>query len=388
MFVDEFNKGVRIKPLKYAISDCPHMTIEPNRTCDVMCESCYTLDKSHVKSIEEIKEEIDLAVCRRNLQTVTLLGGEPTLHPDINDIIAYVKGKKKICQLLTNGLNILKNGSFLDDLAAAGVDRIVVHVDSGQKHVHRDIDATRHALFEKLERKRIPFSLAITIYEDYRKQIPSLSRRYSSYRYFDGILAVLARDPLPPRIQNAGLCDEYRSIADELDVEPVAYIPSNIEDDYVSWLIYFYFIDENTGRTYGLSPVTDRICRWIYRLFRGHHLFLVLLPPSLSVLSFLVTGFADVLGHPKKAGSFLHLLFHSRFGRSIRFHYIAIQTPPERTENGKIRFCYRCPDATIRNGKVTPVCIADQMNPFIENGTEPSFSNELCESIYRHLGEQ
>jgi len=46
---------------------------------------------------------------KRNLQTITFIGGEPTLHPDLPRIIKYIKEKKLLCQLLTNGLLFLQD---------------------------------------------------------------------------------------------------------------------------------------------------------------------------------------------------------------------------------------------------------------------------------------
>ena len=93
MQVNELKSGIKIKPLKYPLKETPHLTIEPNRTCNMECRSCYTLNKHYVKPLDKVKKEIDLAVAKRKLETISLLGGEPTLHPHLSEIIRYIKLK-------------------------------------------------------------------------------------------------------------------------------------------------------------------------------------------------------------------------------------------------------------------------------------------------------
>ena len=168
MRISDIKSKINLKPQNLSVQETPHLTIEPNMTCNIKCRGCYNLYKDHVKSLDEVKAEIDIALEKRNLETITLLGGEPTLHPDLIAIISYIKSKNLICALITNGIVLLsdKEDCLLDAMIGAGLDRIVLHVDLGQAHIHEDIEATRLVLFEKMERKKIFFSLSTTIYPD------------------------------------------------------------------------------------------------------------------------------------------------------------------------------------------------------------------------------
>jgi MoaA/NifB/PqqE/SkfB family radical SAM enzyme len=95
--------------IKYSNQDSPHLTIETNRTCNIKCRSCYNLNNTFVKDYAQIKSEIDKGLEKRNIISLSLIGGEPTLHPNLLEIIRYVKSKNVQCQLLTNGIR------FLDD---------------------------------------------------------------------------------------------------------------------------------------------------------------------------------------------------------------------------------------------------------------------------------
>lgn len=388
MYVDEIKTRTKIKPLKYSARETPHITIEPNRTCNIRCRLCYTRNKNFVKSLNDVKQEVDIAVKKRKIETITLLGGEPTLHPNIIEIIRYIKSKRVRSQLLTNGILLLedKNERFLDALIDAGIDRILLHIDIGQKHVHGDIEGVRDKLFSILERKKVHFSLSLTIYEENLGEISGCLLRYSHYKFFDGILAVLARDPFHQYDNNPELIQEYEDIFYSLKLEPSAYIPSSLDDKYLSWLIYFYFINTKNRMIFGVSPVVDRILRKLYRAVKGHQLFSPVIPQQQLYFFLFLIGILEILIHPPKIRSFYRLAINSGLKGGIRFHFIAIQTPPEfNQKKNHYQICYSCPDATIRNGKLTPVCIADKINPIINGDKNVEIRDDLYHDVYLHL---
>lgn len=377
-----------IRPWKMSLTDTPHSTIETNRTCNINCRGCYNLDRSSVKSLAEIKAEIDQACRTRKLQAITLLGGEPTLHADITRVIEYVKTKGVTCQILTNGLTLLqdRDEGFLQALQVAGIDKVLVHIDPGQSHVHPDIDDARRRIFDKLERRGIHFSLSITIYNDYAGMIPALVRQYAGYECFDGILSILARDPRPPSSQTVQMADECRSISKDLGIEPTGYIPSNLDDRDVGWLAYLYYINADTGAAFALSPSFERVFRMLHKLVAKRELFTISFPRFTFLPVLWMAGALELLPRPKRLSEFLRLLSKSRMTKSIRFHYIIIQNPPEFDEERQAyRFCYHCPDATIRNGRLTPVCVADQINPLQDQVDQISIDKQLRREVYEHL---
>ena len=394
MRISDIQGRINLKPLKLSVRETPHLTIETNLTCNIRCRGCYNLYKTYVKPLSQIKAEIDLALLKRNLETITLLGGEPTLHPDLVEIIRYVKNKNVICEMLTNGVVFLedKDDSRLDEVVAAGLDRIVLHVDVGQSHIHGDINRVRHALFEKFERRKLFFSLSTTIYQDNRGKIPSFMKEYARYRYFDGILSILEMGT--PHNFSAGykpgcgprLYDEYQAISKELEISPSAFIPSSLDDERISWLMFFYYINTETRETMDISPEYNRLFRKIYRLLTGRHVFGMTSRPWLFPYSFLLTCLVEVLFHPRKIWRIGNLLKKSRWLRSLRFHYILIQRGPEYdSKRDQLQMCYHCPDATIRGGKLTPVCAADLISPYNNDGLPKDINQELSQTIYAHL---
>lgn len=351
--------------LAYRPGEVPHATIETNRTCDLGCRLCYNLDRASTKSVTQVKAEVDEALSWRNVQAITLLGGEPTLHPGLAEVIAYVKSRGKLCQVLTNGRRLLadEDGSYLDGLVRAGVDRIQVHIDSGQAAWKGDLDTPRRKVFDRLEARKVHFGLSVTIYDEDRGRLGDLSRRYSAYRYFDGILAILGRDPDPGSGEGVQLKEEFEGLRRTLGVTPGAYVSSNESDDDVCWLIYLYFIAPAEGTALAVSPALDAALRGLVRNLTGREAFLVIAPPGLARVFLGLATAAECLIHPRSTWRTLRSATRI-FQRGPRLQYVAIQEPPRLDPaTGAMRLCRLCPDATIRNGRLAPVCLADLMDP-------------------------
>lgn len=173
---------------------------------------------------------------------------------------------------------------------------------------------------------------------------------------------------------------------DQLQVEPAAYIPSNLDDDEVCWLMYFYWTNTETGETFGLSPGLNRAMKVLFRTLSGHEFFADTMSPRTLGLQLAASGAAEVALHPRRAGEFAQLLKQAHGTDNLRFHYVVIQQAPRMNEaHGKVQFCWQCPDATVRNGRLTPVCMAGQLDPLGDH--EPSAPREVIEEVYRHLGE-
>jgi hypothetical protein len=390
MKISEVVFPARLNRLKYGAREVPHATVEPNRTCNGRCRHCYNLDRSSVKSLDLIKEEIDELRTRRRLQVISILGGEPTLHPQIAEIVRYVKSKRILCQLLTNGASFLHGGGegLLRRLIDAGIDKIVLHVDRGQQHLATNVDTARTALAELMEAAKVPFSLSLTIEKGDEGEIPDALRRYARYRYFEGILGVLARDPLSQDGPKIEMEDVYDAVCRMPGLRPCAYIPSCQTDDDVDWLLYLYFINSLDGSVVSLPPPWDLAFRKAYRAIKGRQPFVLVHHPFLTMLAAASVYTGEVLAHPRKISCLWRLISDLFLHRSVRFHYVAIQNPPEfDPERNRLRFCYRCPDATMRNGRLMPVCLADWISPLNDSQPPTSLPEKVIQEVYHHLGE-
>lgn len=100
----------------------------PIRRCNLDCGYCNEYDNySKPVPIATMLRRVDLLA---NLGTtaVTLSGGEPLLHPELDDIIARMRQRGIIAGLITNGY--LLNVERIERLNQAGLDHMQISIDN------------------------------------------------------------------------------------------------------------------------------------------------------------------------------------------------------------------------------------------------------------------
>jgi len=388
--------GAELRPLKTRAADVPHAVLESNYTCNRRCALCYNLTREIVKPLDQLEAELDWLCRIRRLETISILGGEPTLHPDLPAIVRLVKSRGVYCQLLTNGIVLFRDGSdrLLDALVKAGIDRIVLHVDCGQGITPAEMRLMCATLFPKFERRGVFFAISETLYRNNIGGIPALMRRYASFRHFDGMLATLARPgfEMAQRARSAfarpDMADVDAVIRTGLRVEASSYIPSSLDDEEIRWLMYLYYFNASTGRSIALSPALVRLMRRVYRIVKGRNMFAATTRLSVSGALFAATALVESVMHPRRIPALLGVVSRSRFLRDIRFHSIVVQSVPDyNADRGCVEICYHCPDATVRAGRLAPVCLADHMSLPASDGSFKG-DQDLSRAIHAHLEAQ
>ena len=126
--------------------------IEPTTHCQLKCPGCYRglAREDHVAEhldIDSLKEQVDFLVTKRNVQTVSIAGGEPLLYPDLDALVAYIHSKGVIPLVLTNGL--LLDEDRIKTLKGNGVSRFVIHLDRFQQREDGQDEAAVNKLRSK-----------------------------------------------------------------------------------------------------------------------------------------------------------------------------------------------------------------------------------------------
>ena len=121
------------------------------RRCNLSCGYCSEYDNfSDPVPTEDLKQRID-ALHRLHSANITMLGGEPLMHPDIAELVAYA-GRKSNTSVVTNGF-LLRN-SVIEALNEAGLNNLTVSVDTLQADPSRYIQKSFRSLKTRLERLR------------------------------------------------------------------------------------------------------------------------------------------------------------------------------------------------------------------------------------------
>jgi len=118
--------------LPWSLPDNAISWLEPTSACHLYCDGCYrTNDPKAHKSLEKIRHELDVFKRLRKTDGVSIAGGDPLTHPEIEKIVEMIAqdGQKPIIN--TNGLALTMDK--LRALKNAGVAGFTFHIDSGQQ---------------------------------------------------------------------------------------------------------------------------------------------------------------------------------------------------------------------------------------------------------------
>jgi radical SAM protein with 4Fe4S-binding SPASM domain len=127
--------------------------INLGKICNNRCIFCMTENadfESHkFATLQEVKAELK-EYKKRGFNSIGFLGGEPTLHPNIIEIIAFAK-KTNIgkLHLVTNGRR-LADKRFVENLFKAGIDRISVSLHSHLPEIEDSFTCVEGSFEQKL----------------------------------------------------------------------------------------------------------------------------------------------------------------------------------------------------------------------------------------------
>ena len=110
-------------------TDHPIMAhIIPIRRCNLACKYCNEYDDfSKPVPTEEMKRRID-RLADLGTRIVTLSGGEPLLHPELDEIITHMRRRGLIACMITNGYLLVPER--IKRLNAAGLDHMQISIDN------------------------------------------------------------------------------------------------------------------------------------------------------------------------------------------------------------------------------------------------------------------
>jgi MoaA/NifB/PqqE/SkfB family radical SAM enzyme len=100
----------------------------PMRRCNLACTYCNEFDDhSAPVPTDEVRRRID-ALADLGTGIVTISGGEPLLHPDLDDVIRHIRSRGMIATTITNAY--LLNRERIDRLNRAGLDHLQISIDN------------------------------------------------------------------------------------------------------------------------------------------------------------------------------------------------------------------------------------------------------------------
>lgn len=379
--------------------------LEPTAKCNLACFGCYRKNEvnSH-KSLDEVKEEILLFNRLRNTDAISIAGGDPLIHPDIVEIVRFIKEQKVKPIINTNGLALTKE--LLAELKKAGVYGFTFHIDSKQgrpgwkNKTELDLNELRYHYARMLaDAGNISCSFNSTVYRDTMQYVPDMIKWAEENIDIVHVMVFILYRAITNDLVDFYLGDQkidmsglvYNEEEGELvdikteemyeifkkiypDFDACAYLNGSEKPDSFKWFL--------TGRLgtkkkiFGyLGPKTMEIVQTFNHLLFGKYLSYTSPKISRKGKSLLLLSPFDKKTR-QAAKNFLKNPLN--FFKRLHYQSVMIIQPVDFLEDGRQSMCDGCPDITVWDGKLVWSCrLEEQLNfgvnlrTFPKNGILP-----------------
>lgn len=362
--------------LPWTRNTVPHAVIEITRDCNLACRACYRVKEPGMRTVAEIMKDVAIIEKHQRVHTISLAGGEPTLHPELPEIVRQVKARGLRVSLVTNA--VLLDDAMLTALSAAGLDIAMIHVDEGQRRPDladtSDVAAVnqmRAQIAARVKSHGIDAGLCTTLYPESLANLPDLFRLFLANPDINFLFATHAV-AIPKLVKQAAApsgpddvqpcCGTANSLVMRMmdatfGLKPYAYIQAThaMDDGELPCITYSVpvshrikpvFLRMDSGRA-------DRALVKASQLIAGRYLYYTRNNAWANGIQVLWNGLFSL--RLLRATAFLV----RSIGAPLRMKRLVFENAPRITDAGTVNCCDFCPNATVRDGVVIPVCLAD-----------------------------
>lgn len=385
--------------MPWTMSDNAFTWLEITRRCDLRCGYCYqTNDPLSDKPLSQIEEEVKTLLRLRACDTMFISGGEPLLHPELEQIVKLVKSFHVKPVLVTNGHRLTPQK--VKDLKRNGLFGFIIHVDREQSRPgwtgksEQELNNLRQTYADMIHKAGgLICGFNTTVLPETLHEVPDIVRWTVK-----NIHKVCTNTFIPVRVpRNDDPWDLYvhgrkidfedtafstkkyknpsRKILTAQDIHDQfqkvipgftgsAFLGGTEIPDAPKWL--FGNVIGTRKKIHGiLGPKTMEVLQNGYHLVRGR--FLSFLKPRLYGMGKLLFAFG-VIDRQIRHAFFSFLV--SLIGNPLRiFEKVSVQSllilqPQDVLPSGKQDLCDGCPNKTYHNGTLVSMCRKEEFIRF------------------------
>ena len=353
--------------LPYTKCNNPSGWVEPTTQCQLKCPSCYRgTDKPYYKpehrNIDELKSDVSRLVKERNIQTLSIGGGEPLLYPDLDELVRYARTRNLNVIVYTNG--ILLDRKRLTELKDSGATHIVIHVDKYQNRKEALTEIATNVVRQKycdLFREVGGIALGFIKYVS-NDNLEDLDPLISLYKKNADILRLVAFTILRESVSNVACrdaCGEKEidtdlvceKVKDLFGLEYCCYL-AKTKSENIAWLLgYLLYRDNNL-----LGSVDKRTVESYQKEnFRKEGRYSFVSNNNHYTLQFILHALLN-----KNIRKLLYRFFSSKGNFRLNGQLVLIINSPNKRD-GEWDTCDGCPDSMFYNNELVPNCLLERI---------------------------
>ncbi len=371
----------------WSSNDNPIGWLEITDKCNIYCRGCYRLQSTGHKSLEQVKEEVDFLKEWRNCDNISIAGGEPLIHPNILEIVSYIRERGMKPLVLSNGVKVIDNLPIIKELKKAGALGFTFHVDSEQNRPHWKGKNEMELCELRLEIAKMVASVGgmfvsfgSTIYPTNVQYVPKLVQWANEHLDIVHGLVFITFRTAPTDgsvnylVDGKAMTNPEVPYKAETDVEahltsrhvyakvkegnPTyeagAYLGGTQTHDAIKWLIAAQL--GTKGQMYGaVGTETMELTQAFHHYFKGTYMAYTPMR-TLPKIGFLL-GLFDKEIRKTHANYWRDIIRHpARFFAPIYIQTIGIVQAPDILDDGRQDMCDSCPDMTVWDGKLVHSC--------------------------------
>jgi len=379
--------------LPWSMNDNPIAWIEVTDICNIHCEGCYRQFMTGHKTLEQLKEEVLFFKQWRNPDNFSIAGGEPLIHPQIVELVAFI-AQQGIKPVILSNVVALTPG-LLHELKVAGLAGFTMHVDSHQNRPHwqgkneKDHNELRQKIADMVAAEGgLYLVFNSTVYPATFHEIPDVVRwGQANIEKVQGLVFITYRtvtttdnvaiDKNDQSVEMSKLSytresfDEHFITAPEVhdlikehfpEYEASGYLGGSIRHDSYKWLIGAMVGSKH--QMYGsVGKRTMELTQAAHHLWTGRYLA-YLSTARIGANIFWLSPWDAALRAAWKERNQEVLRHPGRLFEGIYTQTIGIIQAPDLMPDGRADMCDSCPDITIFDGKFVNSCRMDEYRLF------------------------
>lgn len=379
--------------LPWSMNDNPIAWIEVTDICNIHCEGCYRQYMTGHKSLDQLKDEVLFFKKWRNPDNFSIAGGEPLIHPQIIDLVAFIaqQGCKPV--ILSNGVAL--NPKLLHELKKAGLAGFTMHIDSHQNRPHwknkteKDHNELRQQIADMVAAEGGLFLVFnSTVYPDTFHEIPDIVRwGQVNIKKVQGLVFITYRTATT----EDNIATDVKDHA--VDLSKLSYTRESFHEHFIEAPEVFQIIKQNFPEYDAAGYLGGSVRHDSYKWLTGA---MIGSPRQMyGSVGKKTMEFAQI-GHHLKTGRYIAYLTKGQIGYKIFWlsawdknlrqarnkrwmdvlrhpshlfddvylQSIGIIQAPDVQPDGRADMCDSCPDITIYDGKFINSCRMDEYRLF------------------------